>query len=51
MWPILRQINLKNFYFYLPFLFVMFLMSFPLNLTMKFIKILFLVLLIFFLHL
>ena len=32
MWPILRQINFKNFYFYLIFLFVLFLLSFPLNL-------------------
>jgi len=30
MWPILRQINLRNFYFYLPFSFVLFLLTFPL---------------------
>ena len=38
MWPILRQINLKNFYFYLPFLFVLFLMSFPLNFNFEIYK-------------
>lgn len=30
MWPILKKLNLKNFYFYLPFLFSLFLISFPL---------------------
>ena len=29
MWPILKKINIKNFYFFLPFLFVLFLVSFP----------------------
>ncbi len=38
MWPILRQINLKNFYFYLPFLFVIFLLSFPLNFNFEIYK-------------
>lgn len=49
MWPILRQINLRNFYFYLPLLFVMFLMSFPLNFNYEIYKnFYFLVLLIYF---
>ena len=38
MWPILRQINFKNYYFYLPFLFVVFLISFPLTLYFEIYK-------------
>ena len=30
MWPILMQLNLQNYYFFLPLLFAMYLMSFPL---------------------
>lgn len=29
MWPILKKLNFKNFYFYLPFIFVLFLISIP----------------------
>ena len=29
MWPILKKLNLKNLYFYLPFFFSLFLISFP----------------------
>ena len=29
MWPILKKVNIKSFYFFLPFIFVLFLISFP----------------------
>ena len=38
MWPILRQINFNNFYFFIPFLFVLYLISLPLNLYFEYYK-------------
>lgn len=35
MWPILKQINYKNFYFLIPFLFAVFLLSFPLTIYLE----------------
>ena len=36
MWPILRQTNFSNSYFFLPFFFVLYLISFPLTLYLEY---------------
>ncbi len=35
MWPILKQMNIENYYFFLPLLFALFLLSFPLGFVFK----------------
>ena len=36
MWPILMKLNLQNYYFFLPLIFVIFLISFPFTFFLKF---------------
>ena len=36
MWPILKELNFRNYYFFLPFFFVIFLLSYPLSFFIDF---------------
>lgn len=46
MWPILTKLNLNNFYFFLPLLFTIFLISFPLMFMLKYYSILYSIILL-----